>query len=82
MSSDIGNNLNSSLNNNDHFNCYSSFSDSAAKITTNKNTTPIKFVDKSLYKMQMKVVKDVGTCSTVAAVPQLIKNGEQTAKRV
>ena len=30
----------------------------------------------------MKVVKGVGTCSTVAAVPQLIKFDKQTAKRV
>ena len=30
----------------------------------------------------MKVVKGVSTCSTIAAVPQLIKDGKQTAKRV
>ena len=46
----------------------------------NNNITPIKFVDKPLYKHLMKVVKGVGTCSTVAAVPQLIKDGKQPPK--
>jgi hypothetical protein len=40
---------------------------------TNNNITPIKFVERDLFKQVMKVVKGVDTCSTVAAVPQLIK---------
>ena len=47
----------------------------------NKNITPIKFVKKTLYKQQKEVVKGVGVSTSVVAIPQLIKQGEQTAER-
>ena len=75
MSSEIDNVLISPLDNNK----------SDTKVHSNynyNNITPIKFVDKSLYKNVMKVVRGVGTCLTVVAVPQLLKNGKQMAKRV
>ena len=69
--------INTSVNNiNGHFN------DSDTKIDPSNNITLIKFVNKSLYNQHKKVVKGVGTCSTVVAVPQLIKARKQTAKRV
>ena len=74
MSSEIDNVLISSLNNKK--------SDTKVHSNYNNNITPIKFVDQNTYKNVMKVVRGVGTCSTVAAVPQLLKNGKQTAKRV
>ena len=43
---------------------------------------PIKFVEKALSKQQTKVVKGVGVISNVVAIPQLLKQGEQTTKRV
>ena len=82
MSSDLEINLNSSpINNiNDHSN--ETENDSDTTINSSNNITPIKFVNKTLNLQQQKVVKGVGACSTVAAVPQLIKKGKQTAKRV
>ena len=77
MSSDVGSYTDSSFKtNNDHFN-----SDSDSIITPNENITPIKFVNQSSNK-QSKVVTGVGTCSTICAVPQLLKHGAQYAKRV
>ena len=72
MSSEIDNVLISSLNNRKF--------DTNVHSNYNNNITPIKFVDKPLHKNVMKVVRGVGTCSTVAAVPQLLKNGKQTVK--
>ena len=77
MSSDIGSYTDSSFKtNNDHLN-----SDSDSIITPNENITPIKFVNQTSNKLD-KVVTGVGTCNTISAVPQLIKYGVQTAKRV
>jgi hypothetical protein len=77
MSSDIGSYTNSSIKTNDvHL-----ASDSDSLITPTENIAPIKFVNQS-SKKQSKVVTGVGTSSTVIAVPQLIKHGVQTAKRV
>ena len=56
--------------------------DSDATTISNKNIKPIKFVDKTLSTKQKKVVNGTGTCSTIVAVPHLIKKGVQTAKRV
>ena len=83
MSSEIDNELISSFKNKNQSNRNSvSLSDTKVHSNYSNNITPIKFVDKPLYKEVMKVVKGVGTCSTVVAVPQLIKDGKQTAKRV
>jgi len=83
MSSEIDNELISSFKNKNQSNRNSvSLFDTKVHSNYSNNITPIKFVDKPLYKEVMKVVKGVGTCSTVVAVPQLIKNGKQTAKRV
>lgn len=66
MSSEIDNELNRSLNVKSKSNSNSvSLSDTKVHSNYNNNITPIKFVEKSLYKQVMKVVKGVGTCSTV-----------------
>jgi len=78
LSSDIRNYSDSSVNcKEETFIC-----DSDATTISNKNIKPIKFVDKTLSTKQKKVVNGTGTCSTVVAVPNLMKKGVQTAKRV
>ena len=78
MSSDVGSYSDSSINCiEETFIC-----DSDATTTSNNNIKPIKFVDKTLSIKQKKVVNGTGTCSTIVAVPHLIKKRVQTAKRV
>jgi len=77
LSSNIEVNQSSSTKRND-----SNYRNLDTSTVNNKNITPIKFVEKALYKQQKKIVKGVGISTSVVAIPQLIKRGEQTAKRI
>ena len=77
MSSSIEVNQSSSIKRND-----SKYRNLEPSTVNAKNITPIKFVEKALYKQQKKVVRGVGISTSVVAVPQLIKRGEQTAKSI
>ena len=83
MLSEIDNALIISLINKNQFENNSlSLSDTTLHSNSTNDIMPIKFVDNSLYKTMKNIAKGVGTCSTIVAVPQLLKNCQQTAKLV